>query len=170
VELGDDATYPIERMGFISFHVPSSDLLELNGVLYVLGLIKNLLSNSIMVELGCIVEFKNQQVIIQRKCPNLGGVLAKGIQEGGLYMFLVNPVRALKHENDNLCKLWHKRLGHLHYKALSILKYMVQGLTNFMIEKIEVCKGYALNKNAKIVFPSNEHRSTKILDLICLDM
>jgi hypothetical protein len=44
VELGDDATYPVTRMGSVSFCMPSGDVLELDDVLYVLGLTKNLLS------------------------------------------------------------------------------------------------------------------------------
>lgn len=44
------------------------------------------------------------------------------------------------HDSDNCGELWHKRLGHLNYGALSILKGMVQGLSNFKFEKKEVCK------------------------------
>jgi hypothetical protein len=43
VELGDDTTYPMIVMGFVSLRVPSDGALELNGVLFVLGLMKNLL-------------------------------------------------------------------------------------------------------------------------------
>jgi hypothetical protein len=32
------------------------------------------------------------------------------------------------HDSDKLCKLWHKRFGHLHYGALPLLKDMVQGI------------------------------------------
>jgi hypothetical protein len=35
VELGDDATYPVVGVGSISFQMPSGDVLELSGVLYV---------------------------------------------------------------------------------------------------------------------------------------
>jgi hypothetical protein len=48
VELGDDATYPMKGLGSISFWMPSSDVLELNDVLFVPGLKKNLLSVSCM--------------------------------------------------------------------------------------------------------------------------
>lgn len=74
-------------------------------------------------------------------------------------------MRALVHDSDNLSELWHKRLGHLHYRAMSILKDIVQGLLNFKVEKKGVCKGCALDKHVKIVFPSNEHASREILDL-----
>ena len=41
--LGDDATYPVTRMGSVSFIMPLGDVLELDDVLYVHGLTKNLL-------------------------------------------------------------------------------------------------------------------------------
>jgi hypothetical protein len=46
-----------------------------------------------------------------------------------------------KHDNDNLCKLWHRRMGHLHYKALPIMREIVTGLPNFNIEQQDVCRG-----------------------------
>ena len=44
VELGEDATYPITRIGFVSFRRPAGDVLELDDVPLVSGLTKNLLS------------------------------------------------------------------------------------------------------------------------------
>lgn len=79
-------------------------------------------------------------------------------------------MRALVHDSDSLCELWHKRLGHLHHGALSVLKDMVQGLLNFKVEKKGVCKGCTLRKHVKVTFPSNEHRSREILELIHLDV
>jgi hypothetical protein len=43
VELDDDATHPMTGMNTISFKMPSSDVLHLNDVLFVLSLTKNLL-------------------------------------------------------------------------------------------------------------------------------
>jgi hypothetical protein len=76
----------------------------------------------------------------------------------------------LIHNNDNLCELWHRRLGHLHYKELSILRNIVIGLPEFSIEQKGVCRGCALGKNAKSSFPSNKSRSKGILDLIHSDV
>ena len=44
VELVNDASYLMTRVGSISFHLPSSDFIELDDVLYVLGLTNNRLS------------------------------------------------------------------------------------------------------------------------------
>jgi hypothetical protein len=129
--------------------------------LYVLGLTKNLLSVSLIINLEYLAEFDDQQILIQKRCSHIGQVLARGVNEGGLY-----PMRALVHDNDNLCEIWHKRLGNLHYETLPILKNMVQGFPNFKVEKKGVCKGYALGKHVKVVFPSSEHSSRETLDLI----
>ena len=43
---------------------------------------------------------------------------------------------------------------------------MVFGFPNFKVERNGVCKGCAIDKHVKIVFPTSEHRSIGILDLI----
>ena len=63
VKLGDDA-YPITRMESVSFYMPLGDVIEVNDVLYVLGLTKNLLSISAMIDLQCVVKFDDKQVVI----------------------------------------------------------------------------------------------------------
>jgi hypothetical protein len=73
------------------------------------------------------------------------------------------------HDNDNLCKLWHKRMGYLHHKALHILREIVIRLLEFTIEQRGVCKGCTFGKHAKTTFPSSKHRSKEILDLVTED-
>jgi hypothetical protein len=119
-----------------------------------------------MEDKSFVVEFKNQQVLIMPKdsSPNTAQVI--GVREGNLYKFQGEPVRTLVHNNDNLCKLWHKRMEHLHHKALPILRERVTGLPEFSIEQHGVCEGCTLGKHVKATFPSNEHRSKGILDLV----
>lgn len=57
MEHGDDAMYLVVGVRSIIFWMPSSDILELNGVLYVLGLTKNLFLILVIKNLGCITEF-----------------------------------------------------------------------------------------------------------------
>jgi hypothetical protein len=63
------------------------------------------------------------------------------MREGGFYKLLANSIKhgALVHGSDKLCELWHKRFGHLHYRALPRLKDIVQGLLDFNIKKIGLC-------------------------------
>jgi hypothetical protein len=89
-----------------------------------------------------------------------------GVREGNLYSLQVKSIQALVHDSDNLCELWHKRMGHLHYMALSITREIVTDLPNFNIDQKGMCKGCALGKNANAIFPRSESRSKGILDLI----
>jgi hypothetical protein len=74
------------------------------------------------------------------------------------------------HTSETMCELRHNRMGHLHHKALPLLRQMVTGLPNFSLDHHGVCKGYALRKNVKASFPSNETLSKGILDLIHFDV
>jgi hypothetical protein len=51
VELSDNAMYIVKGLGSISFQMPSSDVLELDSVMYVPDLTKSLLSISCMTNL-----------------------------------------------------------------------------------------------------------------------
>jgi hypothetical protein len=70
------------------------------------------------------------------------------------------------HNIDNLCELRHKRMAHLHHKVLPILREIVTSLPEFSIEQHGACRGCTLSKHVKATFPSSEHRSMGILDLI----
>jgi hypothetical protein len=61
-------------------------------------------------------------------------------------------------------------MGHLHYRALSILREIVTSLPDFNVKQQGVCRGCALSKNSKVAFPSSESRSKGILDLIYSDV
>ena len=54
--LGDDSTYPMTRMGSVSFCMSSGDVIDIDDVLYVLGLMKNLISVSTMIDLRSVPE------------------------------------------------------------------------------------------------------------------
>jgi hypothetical protein len=74
-----------------------------------------------------------------------------GVREGNLYRLQGEPVRALVHNNDSLCELWHKRMGHLHHMALPILREIVIGLLEFRVEQHGVCRGCMLDKHARLL-------------------
>lgn len=57
-------------------------------------------------------------------------------------------------------------MAHLHHGSLNVLREIVTGIPDFSSEKQGVCKGCALRKYAKIVFPSSDNKSKGILDLI----
>jgi hypothetical protein len=58
-----------------------------------------------------------------------------GVREGTLYRLQDNIVQDLVHKNNSLCELWNNRLGHLHYRALFILRGIVTSLLEFSFEQ-----------------------------------
>jgi hypothetical protein len=111
VELGDDAKYSIARVGTIPFHLKLGNFLDFDDVLFVPGLKKNLLSILDMEDNGFAIEFKNQQVLIKQKESSPNTALVIGVREGNLYKLQSKHVRALVYKSNNLCELWHKRMG-----------------------------------------------------------
>jgi hypothetical protein len=67
---------------------------------------------------GYTITFENGHILFRPKGSNLDLAQVLGNREGNLYRLTTQPTRALVHDNDDLCKLWHKRKGHLYHKAL----------------------------------------------------
>jgi hypothetical protein len=88
-----------------------------------------------MEDIGFFLLFREGKYsYIQRKLSqNITVVI--GVREGTLYRLQGNHVQYLVHESDNLCEIWHRRLGHLHYREFTILRGIVIGLLEFSIEK-----------------------------------
>jgi hypothetical protein len=61
VELGDEKCYKIELVGSISFILEFGDRIHVDGVLYVPGLKKNLLSVATLEDKGYWVIFKDRK-------------------------------------------------------------------------------------------------------------
>jgi hypothetical protein len=76
----------------------------------------------------------------------------------------------LAHDATSSNELWHRRLGHPHYKALPGLQNMVCGMPSISLSKNEICKGCILGKNIKKAFPSSDSRARGILDLAHSDV
>ena len=64
-----------------------------------------------------------------------------GEQEGGLYKFKGKLEQELVHESMEPCELWHKRLAHVHNRALPIARKVVSGLPEIYAKHEGICKG-----------------------------
>ena len=69
-----------------------------------------------------------------------------GVREDSLYKLTVRPVQALIHDYISLSELWHRRLAHLHYRALPALGKMMTGLPKIHVEHVGICRGCALER------------------------
>jgi transposase InsO family protein len=93
-----------------------------------------------------------------------------GVQDERLYKLKEHQEQALVHNSVSSSELWNRRLDHLNYKALPVLRKMVTGLPQFQIDHEEVCKGCALGKNVKGSFKRSDIRSKCIWDIIHSDV
>ena len=68
------------------------------------------------------------------KGNTLNDAVEIGIEEGGIYKLKGHADSALATSTINPCELWHKRLAHVHYRALPIVSKVVTGLPEIQIK------------------------------------
>ena len=89
-----------------------------------------------------------------------------GEQEGGLYKLKGHPEQALFHDMIFRNELWHRRLVHVHYRALPLASKAVEGHPEIQAKHEGVCKGCAKGKNTEKTFPSTKSNEKGILEII----
>lgn len=99
------------------------------------------------------------KLLVWSKFSCLDDVRFIGIHEGRLYRLVDQPAQALVHDEINPSELWHKRDGHLYYRALLDLNQIVLGVPKLQTNHEGVCKGCALANNIKKPFPSSDNIS-----------
>ena len=73
------------------------------------------------------------------KGKNFESAVTIGLQEGGLYRLKGKAEQTLVHSSISPSELWHRRLAHIHYKALPVVSKVVNGLPELK-DKGGVCK------------------------------
>ena len=100
----------------------------MKDVLFVLGLKKNILSISALDAKCMRVAFIDGQVIMWPRGKTIDDAIVIGEQEGVLYMLKGHSEQAMVHEIVEPNELWHRRLAHVHYRALPLASKVVEGL------------------------------------------
>ena len=139
-------------------------------VLYVPVLKKNILSISSLDARGFQVAFIDDQVLMWPKGKTFDDAIITGEKEGSLFKLKGQPEQALVHEAIEPSKLWHRRLAHIHYKALPIVSKVVTSLPELQTKHEGVCKGCAQEKSLKKPFPRSDSKVKEILDIVHLDV
>ena len=80
------------------------------------------------------------------------------------------PKKELVHESIEPSELWHKRISHVHYIALSMASKAVSRLPEIKAKHEGICKGCVQGKNAKKTFPSSKRKAKGILEIAHLDV
>ena len=128
VKIIDDYQYPIKGSGESSYKLNSIKSMKMKDVLFVLGLKKNLLSISALDAKGMRVSFTYGQVLMWPKGKTIDDAFVIGEKEGGLYKLKGKPEQALVHDLVETNEHWHRRLAHVHYRALPLARKVVEGL------------------------------------------
>ena len=72
--------------------------------------------------------FTEKKAFLWFKDSDLSSAITIGVKEGGLFKVL-GLIQALVHSTVSPCELWHRRFGHLHFKALpGLQKWYVECL------------------------------------------
>ena len=106
-------------------------------------------------------------------CPRgktIDDAVVIGEQEGGLYKLKGHLEQPLVHGIVDPSELWHRRLAHVHYRALPIASKAVKGLPEIQAKHDGVCKGCVKGKNTKKTVPSSEIKAKGILEIIHSDV
>jgi hypothetical protein len=109
---------------------------------------------------------------IKERCSSyLGGLGEKmdkmiRVQEEKVYMLYDYLERELTSFTTYIGDLWHKRMEHIHFGVLQNLREEVTVLPKITFDRHDPCKCCALHKYAWKPFPSSEHKSKGVLDLI----
>ena len=144
--------------------------MKMKDALFVLGLKKNLFSISALDAKSMRVAFVDGQVLMWPKGKTIDDAVVIGEQEGGLYKLKGQPEQSSIHDSVEPNKLWHRRLAHVHYRALSLASKVVEGLPEIHEKHDGVCKGCAKGKNTKKTFPCSESKAKGILEIIHSDV
>jgi hypothetical protein len=166
VVLGYNARYTMKGVGTSTFQLDYDTPLQLSEVLFVPGMKRNLVSVSSLDDKGYKVTFFEGKVLAWHENSHMDSARVIGVRENSLYRLIVQPVQALLHDTISLSELCHRRLAHLHYRALPALGKMATCLPEIHVQHNGVCIGCALGNNVKGSFLSSDNRSKGILDLI----
>eukprot|EP00253_Pinus_taeda_P027856 PITA_27856 len=172
IKMGDDGKHHVSGEGTVVFQRENGSPLTLSNVMYVPGLKKNLVSIAMLEDKGYDVVFSLGKVFLRH--IGTGQTKQIGIRVKNLYNLQVDDCAALGSKAEvvhgqDIGKLWHRRLGHLHHGALKITQQISTRLPKCKLEQTSTCKGCTLGKYAKSSFQDQDIRVGETLERVHSD-
>ena len=174
VQLGNDTSHDIEGKGDVHVQLGKNNY-QINEILYVPKIKKNLLSISQMLDKNMKVEFdivKGENICFIHDKSKGCQIIAKA--KGVERMFLLEVV-ASNNQTLNVCvvdvtTLWQCRFEHMNPNCLITLqkKDMVHGLPS--LTSTNVCSTCIVGKKHRIPFGDSTHCAKGPLDVIHTDL
>lgn len=168
IKFGDGSMVSIKGKGSIEFKCKNGESRVLNEVYFIPNLRNNIIRLGQMSEEGNKVTLNGEFLWVY---DTNGSLLMKVKRTPNrLYKIIIdNHVNeCLLTSAEECARLWHTRLGHINYQALSLMSEneMVAGLPKIPKPK-SVCGGCLMSKQARTPFPSkSKFVATECLELI----
>ena len=184
VFMGNSSTVTVSGKGKVLLKLTSGKLLELNNVLHVPDIRRNLISGALLNKAGIKLTFESDKLVLTRNNVFVG----KGFCNGGLFVLDIIPINkdssdsayfaeclvAFKEPTECVymaepVSLWHARLGHVNVGSVKKLKNLslIPSFSDTSFDKCEIC---VEAKHPKKCFNKNVVRTSKLLELIHSDL
>lgn len=173
IEMGDDERYSVLGVGTVAFQREHGAPITLTDVKYVLGLKKNLVLVAMLEDKGYDVFFSKGKVFLRHIAT--GQTKKIWIRVKNLYKLEVDDCASLSMkaelvQSQDIGELWHRRLGHLHHRALKIMQQISTRLPKGKLEQVDTCKGCTLGKYTKSSFHDRDNQAKAILERVHTDV
>lgn len=172
VRFGDGSVVHIEGKGTILMKCKNGEERLLEKVYYIPSLCSNIISLGQLAEDGNKVLLKGEYLWVYED----GGKLFMKVKRSPnrLYKIIINSEDAtcLLSKTSEASRLWHARLGHVNFKALSLMTTgkMVFGMPEIESQS-EVCNGCVMSKQTRRSFPGQAtYNAKEFLELIHGDL
>jgi hypothetical protein len=164
--VGNGSLLPITSIGSYSFTTPRRSLV-LNDVLVSPSIIKNLIFvRRFTIDNNCSIEFDPFGLSV--KDLQTRNVIARCNSTGDLYPFFL-PITSSTHALAVTSTLWHRRLGHISFDALSKL-ISSQAITCNKPKHDHLCHACQLGRHVRLPFGLSTTRVVNRFDLIHCDL
>jgi hypothetical protein len=166
--MGNNDRAQIIGRGDVHLETENGMTLVLKSVRHVEALRLNIISAGLLDKDGYLSGFGNAQYKLTK--GNL--IIAKGNMVSVLYhvhaKLSASCVNAL--QKEDACALWHKRLGHMSEKGMTVLvkKKLLKGVKGVHIKK---CSDCLAGKQHRVAFKIQApHKKPEVLDLVHSDV
>lgn len=154
----------------------NSENCVLKNVMYVPDLNANLISVSAITDHGGEVIFTEKEVMIKKDREQ---ILCGNKKENGLYEIKLYTNKRESEEKSyaahslDSIKIWHKKLGHLSFDGMKILKGISEGM-DFIAKDLRemntTCETCLKAKQTRVSFKKSETRTKRPLELVHSDV
>ncbi|CAH9133317.1 unnamed protein product, partial [Cuscuta epithymum] len=150
----------------------NAEQVELQDVMHVPGMKKNLLSVSQLTRSGKYVVFGPDYVKVYRHLQENEEPIMEGRRVESIYVMSAQTAYVDKTRKNETPDLWHARLGHVSYKKLKVMmkKEMLKGLPKLEIHDDVVCAGCQYGKAHQLPYEKSKFRAKAPLELIHSDV